>query len=99
MSNSSSLICLTICIRIVYAVACLLSWLKGALPGTLLKQLRAKKTYPEAFQLQEAEISPDLVLSRAAVVARGWGGHQEQPVDHNAPEADRRNVPDDVISV
>ena len=49
---------------------------------------------PEAFQL---EISPDLVLSLAAVVARGWGGHQEQPVDHNAPEADRRNVPDDVI--
>ena len=29
----------------------------------------------------------------------GWGGHQEQPVDQNAPEADRRNVPDDVISV
>ena len=53
----------------------------------------------EAFQLQEEEISPDLVLSLAAVVARGWGGHQEQPVDHNAPEADRRNVPDDVISV
>ena len=45
-----------------------------------------------AFQLQEDDVSPDLVLSRAAVVARGWGGHQEQPVD-------RRNVPDDVISV
>ena len=44
-------------------------------------------------------MSPDLVLSRAAVAARGWGGHQEQPVDQNAPEADRRNVPDDVISV
>ena len=43
MSNSFSLICLTICIRIVFAVACLLSWLKGALPGTLPKQLRAKK--------------------------------------------------------
>ena len=53
----------------------------------------------EAFQLQEEEISPDLVLSLAAVAARGWGGHQEQPVDHNAPEADRRNVPNDVISV
>ena len=53
----------------------------------------------EAFQLQEEEVSPDLVLSRAAVAARGWGGHQEQPVDQNAPEADRRNVPDDVISV
>ena len=53
----------------------------------------------EAFQLQEEDISPDLVLSLAAVAARGWGGHQEQPVDHNAPEADRRNVPDDVISV
>ena len=53
----------------------------------------------EAFQLQEEEVSPDLVLSRAAVAARGWGGHQEQPVDQNAPEADRRNVRDDVISV
>ena len=42
----------------------------------------------EAFQLQEEEVSPDLVLSRAAVAARGWGGHQEQPVDQNAPEAD-----------
>ena len=52
-----------------------------------------------AFQLQEEEVSPDLVLSRTAVAARGWGGHQEQPVDQNAPEADRRNVPDDVISV
>ena len=52
-----------------------------------------------AFQLQEGEVSPDLVLTRAAVAARGWGGHQEQPVDQNAPEADRRNVPDDVISV
>ena len=39
-------------------------------------------------------MSPDLVLSRAAVAARGWGGHQEQSVDQNAPEADRRNVPD-----
>ena len=39
------------------------------------------------------------MLSLAAVVARGWGGHQEQPVDHNAPVADRQNVPDDVISV
>ena len=53
----------------------------------------------EAFQLQDEDISPDLVLSPAAVAARGWGGHHEQPVDHNAPEADRRNVPDDVISV
>ena len=52
-----------------------------------------------AFQLREEDVSPDLVLSRAAVAARGWGGHQEQPVDQNAPEADRRNVPDDVISV
>ena len=53
----------------------------------------------KAFQLQEEEVSPDLVLSRAAVAARGWEGHQEQPVGQTAPEADRRNVPDDVISV
>ena len=30
---------------------------------------------------------------------RGWMDHQEQPVDQNAPEADRRNVPKEVISV
>ena len=37
----------------------------------------------EALQLQEKDISPDLVLSLAAVAARGWGGHQEQPVEAN----------------
>ena len=29
----------------------------------------------------------------------GWADHKEQPVDQNAPEADIRNVPLDVISV
>ena len=52
-----------------------------------------------AFQLEEDEVSSDLVLSVAAAAAKGWAGHQEQPVDQNAPEADRRNVPDEVISV
>ena len=52
-----------------------------------------------AFQLQEEDVSSDLVLSQDAVVAKGWADHQEQPVDQTAPEADRRNVPDEVISV
>ena len=52
-----------------------------------------------AFHLQEEDVSNDLVLSQAAVVAKGWVDHQEQPVDHTAPEADRRNVPDEIISV
>ena len=52
-----------------------------------------------AFQLQEEDLSSDLVLSVAAAAARGWANHQEQPVGQNAPEADRRNVPDEVISV
>ena len=39
------------------------------------------------------------MVSMDAAVARGWADHKEQPVDQNAPEADRRNVPDDVISV
>ena len=60
MSNSFSLICLTICIRIVFAVACLLSWLKGALPGTLPKQLRAKKN-----KHCEAEMARQPVVVRA----------------------------------
>ena len=49
-----------------------------------------------AFDLQEDELSSDLILSQAAVVARGWADHQEQPVDQNAPEADRRNVPAEI---
>ena len=53
----------------------------------------------EAFQLQEGDLSGDLLVSVDAAVARGWADHQEQPVDQNAPEPDRRNVPDDVISV
>ena len=52
-----------------------------------------------AFQFQEEDVSSDLVLSQAAVVAKGWADHQEQPVDQTAPEADRRNVPDEIISV
>ena len=41
-----------------------------------------------AFQFQEEDVSSDLVLSHAAVVAKGWADHQEQPVDQTAPEAD-----------
>ena len=52
-----------------------------------------------AFDLHEDELSNDLIVSQAAVVDRGWIDHQEQPVDQNAPEADRRNVPEEVISV
>ena len=44
-------------------------------------------------------MSSDLVLSQAAVIAKGWADHQEQPVDQTAPEADRRNVSDEIISV
>ena len=53
----------------------------------------------EAFQLQESDLSSDLVVSGDAAVARGWTDHQEQPVDQNASKTDRRNVSDDVISV
>ena len=52
-----------------------------------------------AFQFQLEEVSSDLIISGAAAIARGWAEHQEQPVDQLAPEANRRNVPDDVISV
>ena len=53
----------------------------------------------EAFQFQEGDLSSDLVVSVDAACARGWADHKEQPGDQNAPEADLRNVPDDVISV
>ena len=52
-----------------------------------------------AFQFQPDEVSSDLNISDAAAIARGWAEHREQPVDQLAPEADRRNVPDDVVSV
>ena len=55
----------------------------------------------DTFMMHSAceEVSSDLTISTAAAIARGWAEHQEQPVDQHAPEADRRNVPDDVISV
>ena len=37
-----------------------------------------------AFDFQENELSSDLILFQAAVLARGWADHQEQPVDQNA---------------
>ena len=37
-----------------------------------------------AFQLEQEEVSSDLVISVAAAAAKGWAGHQEQPVDQNA---------------
>ena len=52
-----------------------------------------------AFGFQENELSSDLILSQAAVLAREWADHQEQPVDQNAPEVDRCNVPEEIISV
>ena len=59
-----------------------------------MRQQRKKK--PAAFDLHEDELSTDLIVSQAAVVDRGWIDHQEQPVDQNVPEADRRNVPEDI---
>ena len=53
----------------------------------------------EAFQLQEGDLTSDLLVSAEAAIVRGWTDHKEQPVDQNAPEADLRNVPIDVISV
>ena len=53
----------------------------------------------EAFQLQEGDLPSDLLVSAEAAIARGWTDHKEQPVDQNAPDADLRNVPIDVISV
>ena len=44
-------------------------------------------------------MSSDLLVAADAARARGWADHKEQPVDQNAPEADLRNVPLDVISV
>ena len=53
----------------------------------------------DAFQLQASDLSSDLLVSADAASARGWTDHKEQPVDLNAPEADLRNVPLDVLSV
>ena len=66
---------------------------------SLLAEVSIRTAAIAAFQFQPEEVSSDLIISAAAAVARGWAEHQEQPVDQHAPEADRRNVPDDVISV
>ena len=65
----------------------------------LRAELSIRVAAMEAFHLQEGELSNDLRVSAEAAVARGWTDHVEQPIDQNAPEADLRNVPIDVISV
>ena len=42
----------------------------------------------EVFHLQE----DDFLVSAEAALARGWTDHVEQPIDHNAPEADLRSA-------
>ena len=49
--------------------------------------------------LLEEEVTADCQVSMAAARRKGWPVHEEQPVDLVAPEADVRNVPEDVISV
>ena len=54
--------------------------------------------------LLEEEVTADCQVSMDAARRKGWPVHEEQPVDlvlgtHVAPEADVRNVPEDVISV
>ena len=66
---------------------------------SLRAEVRVRSAALAAFQFQPDEVLSDLIISAAAAAAKGWAEHQEQPVDQNAPEADRRNVPDDVISV
>ena len=49
-------------------------------------------------QLPEGEVTADCQVSMDAARRKGWLVHEEQPVDLVAPEADVRNVPEDVIS-
>ena len=49
--------------------------------------------------LLEGEVTADCQVSMDAARRKGWLVHEEQPVDLVAPEADVRNVPEDVISV
>ena len=65
----------------------------------LKAELSIRAAAMEVFHLQEGDLSNDLLVSSEAAVARGWTDHFEQPIDQNAPEADLRNVPIDVISV
>lgn len=51
------------------------------------------------FDLQETEVLSDLRITPAAVLRKGWGDHQEQPLDQDARAADRQRVPADVISI
>ena len=51
------------------------------------------------FDLQEEELLSDLRITRPAVLRKGWGNHQEQFLDQYARQADRYNVPSDVLCV
>ena len=46
--------------------------------------------------LSEGEVTADCQVSMDAARRKGWLVHEEQPVDLVAPEADVRNVPEDV---
>ena len=63
----------------------------------LKAELSIRAAAMEVFHLQEGDLSNDLLVSSEAAVARGWTDHFEQPIDQNAPEADLRNVPIDVM--
>ena len=51
------------------------------------------------FGLQDEELLSDLCIIASAVLRKGWGDRQEQPIDQNARLANRRRVPADVIQL
>ena len=41
----------------------------------------------------------DLSITSPAVLRKGWGDHQEHPIDQYARKANRQRVPADVIQI
>ena len=65
----------------------------------LVSQVGIREDALVLFDLQQEELLSDLHITRHAVLGKGWGNHQEHFIDQHAQEADRHNVPADVICV
>ena len=72
----------------------------GCIPITAeLSSAHLREIAVQQLGLLEEEVTADCQVSMDAARRKGWLVHEEQPVDLVAPEADVRNVPEDVISV
>ena len=65
----------------------------------IVSQIGIREDALVLFDLQEEELLSDLRITRQVVLRKRYGNHQEQFLDQYAQEADRYNIPSDVLCV